>query len=516
MNKIKKSQAIRNSVASASKTSNPNVDKLKRVTVLSREEIDNSPENLRETIFISKATPGDDEFVLWLAPKLQAAGYRVYADILDLVAGDGWRRKITDMLQKKSIKMLLCCTDETLQKDGVVEEIEIALEIAKELNDPNFIIPIKLKHFRKFFGIGSLQYIDFENRWANGLKELLTSLERQNVPKVLGEKINQNWAAYQRRESIRLRDEPEVLTSNWLRIQSVPDDIYMLAPTGSCEGDAIHKLADAFTFPNVTHERGLFTFASPSDLEEEFPSMGRFDVLAKVPLISFMEEGSEDLDIQVRDARNMVVSLFRQAWEKHLTKNSFFSRSCATGMAHHVSDEQIGLNKRVSWGRQGKKRLSVLRNKARGKIWSYGVSAQPSLYPWPHFRMKARVHFSEVGKDSLNLDDDKKYQHRLRRSICSKWRNKAWHGRMMAFLELLAGDSPYINLPVGDGQSITVDAMPVQVTSKKTARQINNLDEDAEETDFTTLAGIPVLDEDEEIDDATSETNSMDKGDGND
>ena len=38
----------------------------------------------RETIFISKATPEDDEFVLWLAPRLEAAGYKMFADILSL------------------------------------------------------------------------------------------------------------------------------------------------------------------------------------------------------------------------------------------------------------------------------------------------------------------------------------------------------------------------------------------------------------------------------------------------
>jgi hypothetical protein len=28
----------------------------------------------RAVVFISKATPGDDEFTLWLAPRLEAAG----------------------------------------------------------------------------------------------------------------------------------------------------------------------------------------------------------------------------------------------------------------------------------------------------------------------------------------------------------------------------------------------------------------------------------------------------------
>jgi type I restriction enzyme S subunit len=35
----------------------------------------------RSVVFISKATPEDDDFVLWLAPRLEAAGYIVFADI---------------------------------------------------------------------------------------------------------------------------------------------------------------------------------------------------------------------------------------------------------------------------------------------------------------------------------------------------------------------------------------------------------------------------------------------------
>lgn len=107
--------------------------------------------------------------------------------------------------------------------------------------------------------------------------------------------------------------------------------------------------------------------------------------------------------------------------------------------------------------------------------------------------MKARVLFSEEEKDTFKIIGEKKDQHRLRRSICSTWRNKAWHGRLMAFLELLAGDSPYIDLPVGGGGSITLDAMPVQVTSPKTARQVFVQNEEAEEEDLTTLTGAPVV-----------------------
>jgi hypothetical protein len=48
----------------------------------------------RDTVFILKSSPIDDEFALWLAPKLEAEGYRVFADVLTLEPGDRWRREI--------------------------------------------------------------------------------------------------------------------------------------------------------------------------------------------------------------------------------------------------------------------------------------------------------------------------------------------------------------------------------------------------------------------------------------
>ena len=99
----------------------------------------------RTIIFISTATPGDDEFVLWLAPKLEAEGYAVFADILCLEPGDRWRQRITNTLQNDSVKMLLCCRDSTLARQGVQEEIGIAEDLAKQLNDQKFIVPLRLE-----------------------------------------------------------------------------------------------------------------------------------------------------------------------------------------------------------------------------------------------------------------------------------------------------------------------------------------------------------------------------------
>ena len=110
----------------------------------------------RSVLFISKATPGDDEFALWLAPRLEAAGYEVFADIVTLQAGTRWRKEITGTLQNRAVKMLLCCSDETLARDNVQEEIGIALDLVKEIPDPKFVIPLRLKPYKKIMGIGEV------------------------------------------------------------------------------------------------------------------------------------------------------------------------------------------------------------------------------------------------------------------------------------------------------------------------------------------------------------------------
>ena len=187
------------------------------------------PAAIRNVVFISKATPGDDEFVPWLAPRLEAAGYTVFADILSLEAGTRWRKEITATLQDRTVKMLLCCRDSTLASDGVQEEIDIADDLVKQLPDPRFIVPLRFEPYKKVFGIGELQRIDFTRGWANGLDKLLAALRRQRIPRdVANISINQNWELFRRRAAVQIRNEPERLTSNWLPVVELPDAMRIL------------------------------------------------------------------------------------------------------------------------------------------------------------------------------------------------------------------------------------------------------------------------------------------------
>ena len=84
--------------------------------------------------------------------------------------------------------------------------------------------------------------------------------------------------------------------------------------------------------------------------------------------------------------------------------------------------------------------------------------------------------------------------HRLRRSICKGWRNKQWHGRMLAFLELISGDSAYIRLGLSADSALLIEATPVLFSSPISTVLPDLLDADEEETDLSTL-GRPEIDE---------------------
>ncbi|CAN0542041.1 unnamed protein product, partial [Scytosiphon promiscuus] len=141
-------------------------------------------QNERTVLFVTKATPEDNEFTEWLAPRLEAAGYQVFADILNLEGGERWRKTLTRTLQDRAVKQLLICAGDGLHKNGVQEEIGIAADVSRTTGDEKFTIPLRVRSFRKVFGMGELQYLNFEDSYADGLADLLETLEKQNVPKL--------------------------------------------------------------------------------------------------------------------------------------------------------------------------------------------------------------------------------------------------------------------------------------------------------------------------------------------
>jgi hypothetical protein len=446
----------------------------------------------RQTVFISKATPEDDEFVLWLAPRLEAAGYTVFADILTLSAGDRWRKVVTQTLREQSVKMLLCCKDSTLEKDGVQEEIGIALDVAKAIQDPRFIIPLRLEPYKRLFGIGEIHYINFVGSWSSGLRDLLDAMERQVVPRSTDKIIiNPNWENYKKRLAVKIEESPEILTTSWLRIAQLPETIRYYHPPGAVDQVLMQKCCNTCLFPAEVYHRGFFSFALPDEVNRDFAHVARFVVKSEHNLMELLESGSESPDIKANVAANLVLSLLRRSWERFCQNKLLYEYRYSNQSGFHVTKVQVPLGKRLPWGERALRRSAMLRNAAGGKVWEYGVTATPLLRPFPLFKFKARILFSEQsGKEAGTVIQDAGKQHQHRRTICKGWRNKAWHGRFMAFLEMLSGSSPSIDLPLADSSSLILAPHPILATAPVTTLLPDTMAEDAEEQDLSTLGNF--------------------------
>ena len=90
-----------------------------------------------------------------------------------------------------------------------------------------------------------------------------------------------------------------------------------------------------------------------------------------------------------------------------------------------------------------------------------GSSALPASLPSGRFLTSSlnRAFYLRHSRGSEAGDplDDPKKQHRLRRTVCKGSRDKQWYGRMLAFIELLAGDSAFIQLPLGEEACVKLD-----------------------------------------------------------
>lgn len=450
----------------------------------------------RDVIFLIKSSPSDDEFALWLAPKLEAEGYRVFADILTLQPGDRWRREINQALQHRAAKVLLFSRDGTLEDSHVQDDLDIALEIAKEIGDNRFVIPLRLEPGRKVKGLGDAVTVDFVRGWGEGLGLLLEALRRQKAPRLDSEiKIDPNWEVFRRRGAIALVDAPERLTSNWLRVVEAPDHIRFYEASGTVQQRSLKRAIEQFQYPAKMLGLGILTFADPHEIEESFGSVGSFKTKYEIPLLDFANQGVRELGLGRQDASNLLVAMLKSAWASFCRKRGLLEYQYSNAVGFHASPELAPTGKRFRWGKQGNHRSSMLRNVAKGHIWQFGVTAMPSLWPFWHFKLKLRVLFAEDNSTPAGLSiEDAKKMHRLRRTVCKGWRNKQWHGRMLAFLELLSEDSAYIRLPLSDRFAIVLDASPILFSSPVSTELPDILDADEEETDLTTL-GRPDNDE---------------------
>jgi hypothetical protein len=418
----------------------------------------------RTALFISHATPEDNVFTLWLGAKLSAAGYEVWADVLKLVAGQDWERKLEDALRNRALKVLLVGTQTGLNKDGVRKEINIATTKSKELNDKEFIIPLKLEPYEPNFNTVLAQHIDFSKSWAAGLKELLEVLETYKVPKAPTENATL-WRAVQLvhgKEPVQIEEN---LISNWLKFKSLPVEVHHYDFNTGISYAAKKRLLNNFPIPLVTKEgAGFISFADYPSLQERMPEYP-IKLIDSIKTEDFIETGWPSQGIERRDARKHFSDMMRQGLNvvfaaKQLSYYEMSNKKlCWFGEKDVVPENKI----RFVWP-NSITGLRVIRgfSKKRNMYWHYGFSPQVAMWPEPHIKLRGNLVFSEDGKTAI---DDVKKMHRLRRSFTKSWRNARWRDMLMSMLWWITDGADTLVIPFGEEKGAVLEIPTITFTS---------------------------------------------------
>lgn len=420
-----------------------------------------------EAIFISHATPEDNDFVRWLGSKLELTGYQVWHDLARLKGGDYFWDKIEAAIRNDSFRFVAVVSKVAVGKQGVKDEWAVASTIERSV--PGFVIPVRIDDIPFSdvpISLHRKNLIDFTGGWHKGLAALVDTLEEAQAPKTSSPDpaLARHWLPELKEGAIVRTDAKETLDSTWLPILSLPPAIETARILG--KDREIKVTEENRKLPWFEHEDRIVGFAKGADLVSLMAKSVMLKASNAADTSTFLKEGSTlgDKDVPWWEARKRVGNLVRQAWELAMEAKGFASVYQSGGRRIFYAPPGLtgGRGKYVRYEDfDGKKRIKALNGKSekRGACWAYGVGMVTSFDdPW---RVELRHAVIFTDDDGKPLEDALK-AHRLRRGFCKNWWNEQWRTLMRAFLWLASEGGAELVLPVGSGRDIKLGSTPIQ------------------------------------------------------
>jgi hypothetical protein len=443
---------------------------------------------VRDTLLLSHANPEDNEFTLWLALQLANEGFRVWCDLTKLLGGEVFWDKIEDVLRDRAAKVIYVLSRSSNAKDGPLRELHLAQSLAKREKLQDFVIPAHiddLPYGDVTIELTRINSISFDKSWAEGLATLLKKLETDAVPKVPGYNraaVNEWWRS-QFDAAHGIRQEPELVVSNWFKVENLPDVLYehriMREKPGVLDFDP-----SAPPYPGVwLNDLNLLTFAKAGDFKAYLGANFFIDRSRKIPTADFIA-GKDAL----REGAKYLSQILRLAWDSAL-KKQLPAYDIANGQLCYYFKKGAVPDDTISFasadGQKGHRGVvgykTLLGNRLR--YWHYALGGKPIIRPETLFFVKGHVLFSD---DGLNLWSDKDQMAKARRNQCKNWWNDEWRDRMYAVMSHLAQGGESIIFPLGATASFSLSKTPVPFESPVSYLEPGEVvkDEDLSDYDF--------------------------------
>ena len=422
----------------------------------------------RRSVFISHANPEDNSFVAWLAHRLTLQGYHVWTDVSRLMAGDRFWDDIERVIRKEAAKVIVVLTRTSQTKQGVLDEIDLAIRVERSASLHRFVVPIRaddLPFSQVRANLGRKNIIDFGSNWAAGLQPILELLAEDRVPRthIASEAVIDLRAMEQTRRQSLIIDRPEQLVSNWLAISAMPPAVRMYDVRASA--DKIDSVAKSTERPFFRYHRLVGSFANEQDLALAGSHTSALSIKYSIPYHDFIEGTSTDLPgLKSRDARNLAANILRQGWAAQMRKAGLLPFEMASGAtAWYVPKGLIDGDKFQFIADDGKRRRkSLVGWSERRKVhWHFAVEARPVVSSDPRFILRQHVIFTGDGKTPLVSKDR---MHVLRRSFCKSWWNDRWRDLLVAFVSWLSSGGNN-KLALGTNEFAVLDDKLLRFTS---------------------------------------------------
>ena len=348
---------------------------------------------MRDTIFISHATPMDNTFAVWLATKLELCGYKVWVDVNNLSPSVDFWNTIEQTIRNEAIKFIFVTSTASIDpsRDGVQKELAVADKVRREL--PNFILPVKIDgvSFNDFpVEILRLNAIDFYNDWGKGLEILLKHLKEESIPKSKSNSDSQyyinRWYTSQAFIRSQITDDLDEYCSNFFSVE-LPPAVYIY------KTDDVASLLKERHIPAKINKKVTITFACHKCVREwagrevEYLSLGTEAVMQNNTCPkTYLGESIANLSRDVTSIINWTISEMLYAHGLRRYKPNTEKRS-----------------KNVYYFSYGTKSKRSLESRAKvlsgsyktTKRWHFGLSGYYTRYPKPGVIFKWHLIFSD-------------------------------------------------------------------------------------------------------------------------
>jgi hypothetical protein len=424
----------------------------------------------RDVIFISHATPNDNEFVRWLGTRLTGFGYKVWADIFDLAGGTPFWNSIEDALRKRTLKVVFVVSKASCDpnRSGVQNEISVADAVKKSLKDPDFIIPIRIDDIAFSdlpIQIHRLNTIDFTTGWGAKLAELVDTLTKAGVPRAVTDLSAEfdRWRQASVRSDVVVERGEEPLLTSIMPIIRLPEEVSFYEYDG--ENKKFGQALETVPHPHAMHNHLLVSFAAAHEIQAHLPPELTVSLRGTASFATFLEgKVTDPVGPQRRDANAWAVRMLRESFEARLATRGLLRYLASAGTVMFFPKDLLADDRVYYTNAKGKRTYKqvVGESKVLKAHWHLGMRAVVRLGEAPTVRLRPHVVFTRDGKTPLQ---DAGEMTKLRRRFCKSWFNHVWRPLWQAFFEFFGAGSESVLIALGEYRSWAVAGDGLKLTA---------------------------------------------------